>query len=91
MIKLQGDCIRGEEDCEAYALIVSDCKESFVCCGENDGTRRKVEQDKYTFCFKNAEIDEMSHYDEVDLADQMSVIAQSLSIINHVKANEECT
>jgi len=88
MIKLQGGCIRGEDDCESYAHIVSDCGGSFVCCGENDGTRRKLERDKYTFCFKNAEIDEMSHYDEIDLADQMSVIAQSLSIINHIRSNE---
>lgn len=86
-METQGGCIRGEVDCESYAQIVSNCGGSFVCCGENDGTRRKLKQDKYTFCFKNSEIDEMSHYDEVDLTDQLSVIAQALSIINHTKAN----
>ncbi len=88
MLQTKGGCIRGEADCESYAQVVSDCGGSFVCCGENDGTRRKVQQDKYTFCFKNSEIDEMSHYDEVDLTDHLSVIAQALSIISHVKANE---
>ncbi len=74
-------CIRGYKTCQPYALIDSDSGDSFFCCGENDGTNRKLEQDKYTLCFKNAECDTETHNDKRDLVHQMAVIAQALAII----------
>jgi len=46
------DCPRGRDDCEALATIKSDCGKSFVCSGLNDGSTRKLEQDRFTFLFQ---------------------------------------
>lgn len=85
------DCPRGRNDCEALATIKSDCGKSFVCSGLNDGATRKLNQDRFTFCFKNEEIDEMSHLDEQDMRDMLSVISQTLSADWHIKQNKEST
>lgn len=89
MIQLHGECPRGRTDCEAYAAIESTCGGSFFCCGENDGTGRAIEGDKYTLCFKNGEVDEMSHNDRRDLTHQASVILRALSIIEEIEAAGE--
>lgn len=83
------DCPRGRNDCEALATIKSDCGKSFVCSGLNDGSSRELEQDKFTFCFKNEKIDEMSHNDEQDMRDMLSVVAQALSADWHINQNKE--
>lgn len=81
-------CPRGRNDCESYATIRSDCGESFICGGVNDGTTRRVEQDNFTLCFKNTMTDQITHNDERDLTDLMSVIAQTLSAYKNIKLTE---
>jgi len=88
-IVLPEKCIRRLDDCQPLALIESDEGNSFVCCGLNDGTRRALEQDKFTYCFKNAEFDEISYYDYQDMKDQLSVLAQALSADQHMKQNKD--
>lgn len=84
-IFLPDKCLRGRKDCKPLSLIDSDTKDkdgiTFFCCGENDGTYREVEQDKYTLCFKNCSVDIVHHNDKRDLIHQMFVIAQALAII----------
>ena len=74
-------CPRGLTDCEPLSYIVAEDCSSFFCCGENDGTGRQLKQDKYTFCFKNEDIDELSHNDKRDLVHKMAVLSRSLAII----------
>ena len=52
---------------------------SFICVGANHPASRTVKADRFTLCWKNAAIDERSHWDKRDLLDTMSVIAQALS------------
>ncbi len=77
---LPDKCIRGLTDCKPLALIDSEGG-SFFCCGENDGTQRELDQDKYTLCFKNEAMDIIHHNDKRDLVHQMAVISQALAII----------
>jgi len=81
MIFLPDKCIRGYDYCTPLSLIDSYDGTSFFCCGENDGSKRKLEQDKYTLCFKNSDMDTETHNDKRDLTHQLSVIAQALAII----------
>lgn len=85
MIILPEKCLRCLKDCEPLAQIESDDKSSFICVGKNDGTTRKVNQDKYRLCWHNEETDEMHDYDQRDLTDQASVIIQALSVIENGK------
>ena len=79
-------CPRDCSDCYSLAQIISDSEiESFVCCGLNDGTRRALQQDKFTVCFKNAVIDSIEHWDYQDMKDMMSVLAQALSADHHLQ------
>lgn len=80
-IILPRKCLRKRKDCKPLAQIQSDCKRSFICCGENDGNDRVHKQDRLTVCWKNETIDERSHWDERDIADTMSVFAQALSVL----------
>ena len=82
-------CPRGHDSCKPFALIESDeeCT-SFFCCGENDGETRKIEQDKYTLCFKNDNMDLEHHNDKRDLVHQMFVISQALAIIEERDSEE---
>lgn len=84
-IYLPEKCLRDQSDCEPLAQIASDCGDSFICVGCNDGTRREVEQDKYTYCWKTPVIDQEDHVDETDLLDTISVMSQAMSVINHQK------
>ena len=86
-------CIRGYKTCKPLSLIESDPEVhggelSFFCCGENDGSERELEQDKYTVCFKNRSLDTESHNDKRDLVHQMAVIAQALAIIEEDDSEE---
>lgn len=81
MMILPDKCMRGRDDCQPYALMASDCETTFFCCGENDGTTRIIEQDKYTLCFKNDTVDQISHNDKRDLTHQMFVIVKALAVI----------
>lgn len=82
--------MRDRGDCQPLANIVSDLEfgepQTFICCGENDGRNRVVPQDKYTLCVKtNDGVDDMRNLDYRDIVDQVSVMAQALSMI----ANEQ--
>ena len=83
MIKLPEKCLRGMDRCMPLSQLQSDCGRSFMCCGENDGSDREYEQDKYTVCFKNDIIDERTHWDKRDITDTASVLIQALSIIEN--------
>ena len=88
MIKLPKKCLRGKNTCEPYAQIKSDHKPiSFICCGVNDGSERRFDQDKFTVCWKNRSIDDVTHWDERDIKDTMSIMAQALSVDENKKAN----
>lgn len=78
-IFLPEKCLRNRDDCQPLGQIESDCGQSFICCGRNDGSDRSLAQDRFTLCWKNDEIDDRSHWDERDLLDTISVIAQALS------------
>lgn len=86
-IELPDTCLRGYEDCEPLAQIASDCGTSFICCGENDGSTRQVEQDRFRVCWKNEDIDEESDWDERDLINTISVLSGALSVDANRKAN----
>lgn len=89
-IQLPEICLRGIKTCQPYSLIqANDGTGSFICCGENDGVDRFVQQDKYTLCFKNESLDERTYNDERDLTDIASVILQALSIIQNKRANKD--
>ena len=82
-ICLPEKCLRGCSNCEPLAQIESDCGTSFICVGQNDGSTRTVDQDEFTLCWKNSEIDERSDWDKRDLIDTASVICQALSVIQN--------
>lgn len=72
-------CPRGRDDCKSLSQIIAGGHASFVCCGVNDGSSRKVEQDRFTVCWKNAEIDDRSHWSERDLKDHLAVLNWALA------------
>lgn len=85
MIILPEKCPRGFTSCLPLSQILADDTiGGFICCGENDGTIREVEQDKYSLCFKSETTDTHQHYDKRDLTHEMSVIAQALAIIEEL-------
>ena len=53
---------------------------SFVCCGILKEIDEELPQDCYTFCFKNAVTDEMTHNDEQDLTHMVKVISTTLAV-----------
>lgn len=88
MFILPDKCIRGLNNCQPYAQIVGENKKSFFCCGENDGSDRVIDQDKYTLCFKNDQIDDLTHNDKRDLTHQAAVLIQALSVIEELDMME---
>ena len=77
-------CPRGRTDCKALSQIISEGHASFLCCGENDGTARTVEQDKYRMCIKSSEDNDiMTDCDKRDLIHEASVIMGALAIIEN--------
>lgn len=88
MIKIPRTCPRGRTDCIALSNLVSDCGNSFFCCGESDGKNRIVEQDIYTVCFKGEYRDEMSHHDKRDLTHQASVLVQAIAVVEKSYSEE---
>lgn len=79
-MELPEKCLRNREDCEPRAQIASDNGKSFICCGRNDGTGRTVDQDCFTVCWKNGEIDTRDNWDRRDITDTASVLIQALSV-----------
>ena len=81
MFYLPEKCLRGFDTCQPLSQIAATNGESFFCCGENDGTQRPVEQDKYTVCFKGQHRDETSYNDKRDLMHNAAVLNMALAII----------
>jgi len=86
-IILPDKCLRGREDCEPLSQVASTCAASFLCCGHNDGSNRTEKGDRFRVCFKSKVIDEMSDWDEIDIADQISVLSTAISIDQHMRQN----
>lgn len=82
-------CLRDLQDCEPLAQIHSENAESFVCCGLNDGTRRKEKQDIFRHCWVSPDTDDMNDMDSRDIADTISVLAQTISVHENMKANKQ--
>ena len=89
MIAIPEKCLRGRDDCKPLSQIASDCGTSFFCCGENDGTNRTVEQDKFTACFKGEFRDEISFCDTRDLTHQAAVFVQALAVVERAAGDAE--
>jgi len=88
MMKIPYDCPRGRKDCISLSIIASDNNASFFCCGENNGERRSVDQDKYTTCFKGEFRDETAGSDKRDLVHQIAVLTQALAVIEKAEGDE---
>ncbi len=88
-IELPKLCPRSLTDCQPLAQILVDDKEEFVCCGHNDGKTRVMKNDRFRVCFRNEELDEMVDWDQRDIIDHISVLAQALSVDANIRNNEE--
>lgn len=75
-------CPRGRADCKSFSQLISQEHASFICCGENNGDSRKVNQDKFRLCIKSSEsVDSMQDCDKRDLMHQASVVMGALAVI----------
>jgi hypothetical protein len=91
MIKLPEKCLRNKPYCQPIAQLQSDgpCK-TFICVGLNEPFVRKVEDDYLTKCVTGTDgVDNIDNCDDRDLTDEMSVIAQALSVIANMRENEK--
>lgn len=90
VIYLPEQCLRGLTTCEPLGQIAGEDEDgniaSFFCCGQNDGTDRGVDQDRYTLCFRNHLVDQRTHNDKRDLVHQIAVISQALAVIEEREA-----
>lgn len=77
----QETCPRGYDHCVPLSMIMADDKSSFFCCGENDGSRRQFEQDRWTKCFHSDYDDSISDVDKRDLTHEAAVILNVLARI----------
>ena len=79
-------CPRERSDCMPLQNVVSDTEpRTFVCVGYNKPEDRTVAHDRFTMCWKNAEINDLSHWDKRDLLDTQSCIASALSIDENIR------
>ena len=86
---LPSKCLRNRGDCMPLSQIEADDHSTFLCCGENDGSHRSVNQDKYTLCIKSCEgIDDIRNCDKRDLIHQASIIMGALAIIEDGDCSE---
>lgn len=72
-------CIRKRSDCEPVSQFVSTCESTFVCCGRNDGSTRKYDQDIFTHCWVSVDTDDMNHMDPRDLIHTIAVLSMGLA------------
>lgn len=87
-INLPEKCLRNLTDCQPLSQVQSCNGVSFICCGINDGTTRKVLEDVHTVCWKNEDIDEISHWDRRDIIDTISVLSQALSVVENWRVSQ---
>ena len=79
MAKIRMKCLRNRTDCKPISQFLSPGAATYVCCGLNDGTTRKHEQDVFTHCWKTAETDEISHMDTQDMTQTVAVLSMGLA------------
>lgn len=79
-INLPDRCLRDRGDCRPLAQVASEGLESFICCGHNMAVSRSIPTDRFRVCWKNDQVDELSDWDERDMKDTISVLAQALSV-----------
>ena len=79
-IELPEKCLRNNKLCQPLAQLKTIDENAFICCGYNDIRERSVPQNRFCYCFKNKEFDEMSHWDERDIKDTIHVLARALSV-----------
>lgn len=82
-------CPRGLKTCEPLDLVSATDGGSFFCCGLNDGSDRVMDQDIFTVCFKNDDIDERSHWDDRDIITQVAVLSSALRVKSDIDLNEQ--
>lgn len=88
-IALPEYCLRNLNDCEPLSQIKSDCGESFICCGYNNGKTRVFDEDRFRVCWKNKSINEISDWDKRDIIDTISILSGALSVdINRLNNQE---
>ena len=85
---LPDKCLRNSSDCQPLSQIQSDNDNSFICCGLNNDTTKKVKQDIFCHCWVNSEIDELSYLDRRDITDTISILAQALSVDANLENNK---
>lgn len=84
-----GYCPRERLDCKSFSQVIAQDHASFICCGENNGEGRTVNQDKYRVCVKSSEsIDSIQDCDKRDLMHQASVIMGALAVIEETDCHE---
>jgi len=81
MLEIPFECPRGRKDCIALSNIVSGCGKSFFCCGEHNGEKVDVPEDKYRLCFKGPFNDTMTDNDKRDLVHNSAVMVRALAVI----------
>ncbi len=84
-------CSRNKTNCTPLDSIVSNCGTSFICVGFNKPEDRVVKGDRFTHCWKNDVVDDLSHWDRRDLIDTITVMSKALSIDENIKVHQKLT
>lgn len=71
--------------------IIATSGESFICVGYNHPKERAVPQDRFCHCWKNASIDQHSHWDRRDLLDTVAMMSSALSVDENIRVGEKMT
>ena len=80
------ECPRGS-DCKPLSNVISDCGKSFVCMGLH-GSRNAIAEDIYRHCFvSEIGTDSMYDYSKYDIISVMSVMAESLLMMELIQQN----
>ena len=89
MIDLPSTCPKGMTDvCSPLSQIMSDCEETFVCCGVvEDGVNEW--NDKFRVCFRSVDTDSEYLLNHQDMIDQVSVMSMAMSIEARLKDDTE--
>ncbi|MBU0808733.1 MAG: hypothetical protein KKD30_02280 [Gammaproteobacteria bacterium] len=71
--------------------IIATSGASFICVGYNHPKERAVPQDRFCHCWKNASIDQHSHWDRRDLLDTVAMMSSALSVDENIRIGEKMT
>ena len=86
-IRLPEKCPRRQKDCQPLSQVIA-ARDDFFCCGMNDGSTRKVPQDRFRFCCKTAGYDSLSDMDERDVSTEIAVLSMGLTIALNMDLDE---